>query len=417
MTTCPVCSFRNPDKNIRCFKCQALLKPDDQEFAKATKRARAESRWNGMVAVRGALETALRKSVLRPLWRLPEDLPYRFPFTAGWLTVVPGLGQVYNHQYGKAAFYAVSWLVLAYVCVLTFTCSYSNYLLFTLLGIWIFIWNDAVVTAIRINGQQWSLRNSVASFFALMFMIGGVLFLAQWLLPILVLGLTCLWGTILVSVWNSGGEGERPRFRTAAIFAATILSLLAVCMWRSDTQRIFTFVRLFRTLDETGLRDGDVLFVNNMAYWFRKPRVGEVIRFDPEKFTAQVGNDTYSINPQDYVQRICGGPGDTVEKQNGQWLRNGVPLPKDQEPFGGDQVPDGAKYVVPPDRYYAPVITVPVDLIASALAGARAPNIFQGAILKDYDKTIFVKTSAIMGRAVANVYPSDRRRWFPADVK
>ena len=55
---------------------------------------------------------------------------------------------------------------------------------------------------------------------------------------------------------------------------------------------------------------GDFLFVNKMAYVFRHP-----------------------VNGQDFIKRVVGLPGDTVQMRSGQMFLNGSPVPL---------VPDGA---------------------------------------------------------------------------
>lgn len=52
------------------------------------------------------------------------------------------------------------------------------------------------------------------------------------------------------------------------------------------------------------------LFSWNGAFWFRKPRVGEVV-------ICRFTDDVY------YLKRIVGAPGDTIEWRDGKLIRNG----------------------------------------------------------------------------------------------
>ncbi|GEM_PF-488835 len=70
---------------------------------------------------------------------------------------------------------------------------------------------------------------------------------------------------------------------------------------------------------EPNFIQGQYLIVNKAVYWFREPARGEVIVF------------RFSENPRrDYIKRVIGLPGETVEVQNGKVYINGQPL---EEPW------------------------------------------------------------------------------------
>ena len=85
---------------------------------------------------------------------------------------------------------------------------------------------------------------------------------------------------------------------------------------------------------EPGLLDGQRLIINKAVYHFRDPARGDIIILHPP------------IEPQkEYVKRVIGLPGDTVEIRSGTVYVNGYPL---DEPYIKDQ-----------PRYHMPPFTVP----------------------------------------------------------
>jgi signal peptidase I len=331
---------------------------------------------------------------------------------------LPGAGQLYNGQRGKAALLAAGWWPAAALCVLTLTQPFSNWLLLGTLLFWVLIWNDAVVTAVRIQGGDWTTRNSVAVFFAGMFYAGLLATALQFLLPTLVALAVFLWLSATTAMGRSRGSRYPVGLRSMLIGTAVFITVLALLIWKGDTQRIFTFVAVIKKSQEPMIAKGDKVFVNNAAYWFGEPRIGDVIHFDPARFTAQRGSNIYSINIQDYFQRVSALPGDLLEKRGGEMLRNGMPLPEDLRPNGWQLMPDW-KYEVPAGRYFAPVTHVPDDIISGAfmsmLGGGSTPSLSEGLggmILQGWKEAAMVSKSAIKGRAVAIANPPVHRCWL-----
>ena len=65
------------------------------------------------------------------------------------------------------------------------------------------------------------------------------------------------------------------------------------------------------------LREGDHILVNKFVYRFREPRVGEIIVF---KAPPDASDDN---TERDFIKRLVGVPGDTVEVKEGALFRNG----------------------------------------------------------------------------------------------
>ncbi|MHB1480783.1 MAG: signal peptidase I [Bellilinea sp.] len=92
------------------------------------------------------------------------------------------------------------------------------------------------------------------------------------------------------------------------------------------------------------LYEGELLVVNKLAYRFGEPHRGDIIVFHHN-----------SQPPEDYIKRVIGLPGDTINIQNGQVSINDRVI---EEPYisaeaayqGSWQVPDGMLFVLGDNR-------------------------------------------------------------------
>ena len=83
---------------------------------------------------------------------------------------------------------------------------------------------------------------------------------------------------------------------------------------------------------------GDFLFVNKMAYGYSRfscpfgvcPITGRILGWDPERGDVVVFR--HPVNGSDFIKRLIGLPGDTVQVKNGILFLNGTEVP---------QTPDG----------------------------------------------------------------------------
>ncbi|MGO4909208.1 signal peptidase I [Pseudorhodobacter sp. W20_MBD10_FR17] len=83
---------------------------------------------------------------------------------------------------------------------------------------------------------------------------------------------------------------------------------------------------------------GDFLFVNKMAYGYSKhscpfsmcPITGRILFSEPERGDVVVFH--HPVNGSDFIKRLIGLPGDTVQMRDGKIILNGTEVP---------QVPDG----------------------------------------------------------------------------
>jgi signal peptidase I len=83
---------------------------------------------------------------------------------------------------------------------------------------------------------------------------------------------------------------------------------------------------------------GDFLFVNKMAYGYSRyscpfsmcPITGRILASEPERGDVVVFR--HPVNGSDFIKRLIGLPGDTVQLRQGQIILNGQPIP--QTPAG-----------------------------------------------------------------------------------
>lgn len=89
---------------------------------------------------------------------------------------------------------------------------------------------------------------------------------------------------------------------------------------------------------EPSLHHNELILVNRLAYQFGEPARGDVVVFrfprDPE---------------QEYIKRIIGLPGDTIEIRDHQVFVNGILL---EEPYIAAPTNQSGVWTVPEDRYF-----------------------------------------------------------------
>ena len=115
---------------------------------------------------------------------------------------------------------------------------------------------------------------------------------------------------------------------------------------------------------ETTLDVGDRVLVNKLIYRFRDPRRQEIIVFENPKLPEEDRNPLsafwhwvteglgFSSDPnKDFIKRVIGLPGDTVEVKGGRVFVNGERLEEPYLTLHQDRS-DFGPYKVPPDNYF-----------------------------------------------------------------
>ncbi len=117
---------------------------------------------------------------------------------------------------------------------------------------------------------------------------------------------------------------------------------------------------------------GEFVMINTLAYWFGKPRRGDVVAFQHD-----------GITPEPYIKRVVGLPGDRIRIDRGTVYVNGAALSEPYVQFRDDRsVPETT---VPPDSVYV-------------LGDNRAVS---------EDSRVFgaVPDRELIGKAVAGIWP------------
>jgi signal peptidase I len=311
------------------------------------------------------------RNLLRMIGRFfHSDIPkidYRYPLLAAGLSLFLGLGQIYNHQYKKALFFFIAYIVGIIVVIATLTEPYSNWIIFIFVAYSLYTYNDGFVTAVKINGQQWTVRYTLAAYSALFFVVGL--------------------GTIL------------GQFFFFSIFKLILIS--------QPSLKPFLF-------------KGDMVYVDCLTYKLRGPRRGEVIYYTPEAFQIEIPGFMESarwyVQERRTFERVMGLPGDVVERKNGDFFLNGNPMPFGLKPILPDNIPMNFRFEVPEDHYLAIFSHSPREKKlggSGSSIGGRAPALNgPGVILHDWDKACMVRKKQIFGRAVFVLNPPTHRRFL-----
>lgn len=361
MIVCPVCSFRNPDANDRCFKCSALLVQNDAAMQEAKSRVARRLRSRLVLQPLAAPIDWLRhRPWVNKVFASPDHGRHRYPYTAGLFSLlVPGAGHWYVAQGLKGTLIFVVALAFTAFAIATIREAWSNVVLFLLLLFWLLVWADSVASAAVANGERWVFRKTLALLFGAMMIIG-----------------------VSVSVLQYLGLG---------------------------------FVKLERLTSNAmvpAFHSGDRVLFTSVPLWFRSPRMGEMVSFDPPRFVATEQKNVYSINISRYFQRVAGLPGDRVAKEGATFFLNGEELAQEQEPLGGELLPD-FDVVVPEGSYFLPVTGIPQDLFAGVSGAGYIGYVGQtGLTFENWPGFALVPEKDIAGKGIAIVSPPENRRWL-----
>jgi len=114
---------------------------------------------------------------------------------------------------------------------------------------------------------------------------------------------------------------------------------------------------------EDTLRINDRVLVSKVPYYFHDPQRGDIIVFEDPTPGKQPARSTIGAavhwlfqgigfqkpDSEDFIKRVIGTPGDTVEGKNGKVYVNGVKI---DEPYVKGTTSDFAKLTVPDGMYF-----------------------------------------------------------------
>ena len=141
-------------------------------------------------------------------------------------------------------------------------------------------------------------------------------------------------------------EPEKPKERAGCFsyLVDTVETVLLALVLFFGINAVSARVRVENISMKPTLQPGEFILVNKIAYKVGQPQIGDIIVFH------------YPRNPtEDYIKRVIGLPGDTVNIQNGKVVVNGVTL---DEPYiaappaypGTWTVPEGQLFVLGDNR-------------------------------------------------------------------
>ncbi len=375
MRKCPSCGFRNTDSRETCLKCKASLVERFDLVDKPTggERPQINELMNTFYRGRRFISRWGRRAWRKLSPKLPRDLPHRYPFVAAFMALLPGLGQLYNHQPLKAVYFFTLFIVTLTVAVGQLTAPYLGTSMLFLVGlVMMFSYSDALLTAARINGQSFTLRNRLAALTYPIFMVGMIFFLSSifsW----------ANWPVYQMLV--VGGDYMAPE-----------------------------------------VSKGDRIMHEGITYLFRDPKPGDVVRYDPPEYIIErfnpLGNDIYAMNPMNGWERVMAVGGETLTARDGRYYVDGRELSESYYPLSENMMYKNFTIECPPDQYIVLITRqATTKNIINVLQGATAsPDIHQrGIIVKGWEEACTVSRDEIIIRAWFVYYPGPRRRFFQAE--
>jgi len=404
MIECPRCGFRHFEDAPHCMRCGAVTDHDlaPGELPKQPRFALPAWRFIGRLR---SLSERMVVAFSEPPHR---EVPHRDPWTAGLLSLLPGLGQCYNTQW-RLGFLHLATFAGLLAAGISFILHRWSDLFFLAALLWMnFSVNQAFVTAQRINGATLLGVRSWRSFFAFLFLLAGLMALAQWVSLSWMLGLLTL-ALAALAFANEEGRLALGRGRAWRMFAVPFgfLLVLMLGMWQlpsvffrsSISLRLIT-QDVYAPLVPAGAR---VIF-ENVAFGLRGPKVGDIVLYDPPGFKMERGENMWLVNMTLNMERVVGGPGDVVERRRGEWFRNGQPTPPGEQPLVQDQLWRDLKLVVPAGHFAVLTSYTPQEFF-----GMLGGPPLHSAIVIGWENASLITRDKMYGRAVL-VYTPPRHR-------
>lgn len=364
---CRQCGINNPESNKVCFHCKSpLIALEDLKIDTHLKENHAQFRAVKNTALRFQL---IKDTLVRSIQFLNHQHQFlKRPWLAAWLSVIPGLGQIYNGQLFKAFPFLFSFITLVTLFVIYIKQDISNWLLYAACGVIIIAFMDAFVTSIIKNQRGTvSKRQFFSLFFYGLFLMGFTLLMLQW------------YAHGLFQLTHINNDALSPYFQA-----------------------------------------GDYVCVNRCAYWFKNPQRGDIVFYAPDTtFEAEdTQGNLYIIGADNAIERIIGLPGETVEFKNGIILINGTPLPQETYPLVTTSMPGFLKTTLSNDQYFIlqSVVPQPGDSVSDkffmAIGGIPAHHNAHISDEENWLKASVIPRKKFIGKPWFIYDPPSRRRFF-----
>jgi signal peptidase I len=217
-----------------------------------------------------------------------------------------------------------------------------------------------------------------------------------------------------------GLGSDRPGTRPPGGFLREVPALVGAAVVVAFLLRTFLFQAFYIPSPSMGCREcpvhtleiNDKILVSKLSYRLHDPRRGDIVVFDcPDApGVVQCNNRKPSNNPvvgafrwlgerigvvppstEDYIKRVIGLPGDSIEIEGGAVFVNGEPL---DEPY----LPDGLR--TDADSRFPHPYVVPADSLL--VLGDNRPNSSDGR------RFLAIPRKTVIGRAVVRFWPAGR---------
>jgi signal peptidase I len=362
---CRQCGINNPESNKICFHCKSpLIALEDLKIDTHLDKDHAQFRAVKNTALRFQF---FKNTLVRSIHFFNQQYQFlKRPWLAAWLSIIPGLGQIYNGQIRKAIPFLISFITLITLFIIFIKQDISNWCMYAASGVIIISFMDAFSTAIVKNQRGTvSKRQYFSLFFYGLFLMGFTLLILQW------------YSHGLFQLININNSSLAPTFQK-----------------------------------------GDRVCVNRCTYWFHKPQRGDIALHQSHTFSAEdnAGN-LFIIGQDNFMERVIGLPGETVEFKDGIILINGTPLPKETYPLVTTSMPGFLKIELPSDSYFIlqSVVPQPGDTLHDKFFGMLGAAPHHNASIRDEEnwrKSSVIPRDKIIGKSWFIYNPPSHRRFF-----
>lgn len=141
-------------------------------------------------------------------------------------------------------------------------------------------------------------------------------------------------------VLNGSEDSQKQKNKLKEWRDLLITAIIALAVAFLINTFVFSFIEVNKTSMMPTFEDMNVVFLNKTAYWFDGPESGDVVVFHRKDLKGA------EIN---YIKRVIGVPGDTIEIKDGKVYRNGVEL---DEPYIAENTRGEQTAVVPEGKYF-----------------------------------------------------------------
>ena len=387
---CAYCGVNNPIQNKICFACHRSLSEEtnnanpssDVDLQSAPRIHRFS--FLGNLFTRIQLSKANLKEK-KEAWNLRYGLLSR-AWLAGWLSLFPGLGQLYNGQKLKALVLFLSFTGLLTTIYITIYQYISNWFLYGVFILIAYSFMDAFICNLTIHHKQnITTRQKISVVFYGLFLFGTTLMIGQWVLY--------------------------PAFR---------------------------FVYMNNNNLHPFIQRSDRILVNRIPYWFHEPKRGDIVWYKTGEFvaidypgkdiTGELIENRYIFTNGSNMEKILALPGETILFSNKTIYINDKPLPAEYYPLVFDVYPNGFKYTLPSDSYFMLMSRIPKfgDTISDSVIRhgifGLFPNMDATAVMephkaiirdtKNWLKACVIQRDMIIGKSWLIYDPPPRRRFL-----